>query len=237
MKKEQRYFNFPIQLLVGFLKNPDEVMENIRDYALYVYTLKDEIQGESNTMQMAAATSYFDISIANVQKSYGNGRMLFIRYGEGNPMTGLNKSIFLNFYGSGKPEFDYVCLLAFLACRSILSKKLFCKTNNHYLWSRMDGQAKQVTPDALSAEVRKYATPYQTRKIKDALKLNWHLKTYGQQTRGFYISFDMNLQALIFAAEEMKQSYRLKQYRLEEKAAKFAARAKLARNCDERLSS
>lgn len=228
MKTEKRYFNFPIQLLAGFLKKPDEVLENIVDYALYVYTLNEEIQGESYMLQMSAATSYFEIEVNNIEKSYKNGQMLFIRHGNGNPMTGLNRSIFLNFYGAKKSEFEYVCLTAFLALKSILSTKIYCKTNNGFLWSRMDGQARQVTKEQLSPEIRKIATDHMTRKIKDALKLDWHLKTYSNHTRGFYISFNLSLRKLIMVAEELRQSYRLKKYRQEEKITVREVREKLA---------
>ncbi len=39
MKKNERYFNFPIRLLGGFLENDREVLDNIFDYALYFHSV------------------------------------------------------------------------------------------------------------------------------------------------------------------------------------------------------
>ncbi len=230
MAKKTRYFNFPIQLLAGFLKKPDDVLKDILDYALYSYTLNDKIQGESHHIQMAAAIAYYDVPLSDPQKSYKNGEMLYIKHGQGNPIAGLNRSIFLNFYGRGKSKFDYVCLLGFLALKSILGSKIYCKTENEYFWSRMDGKAQQVSKEELSSEIQQYANHYQTRKIKNVLKLDWHLKTYSNHTRGFYISFSLTLEKLIEVAEERRDAYRLKKYQNEERNAIREVREKLKIN-------
>jgi hypothetical protein len=66
----------------------------------------------------------------------------------------------------------------------------------------MDGKAKPVKDySLLSKEVFEYATPYKIRKLKFALIESWGLKTYGRHTRGFYVSFKMELDALIVQAE------------------------------------
>ena len=227
MKKETRYFNFPIQILDGFLKKPNEVLEDILNYALYSYTLNDKIQGESHQIQMAAAIAYYDVPISDPQKAYRNGEMLYVKHGQGNPIAGLNRSIFLNFYCRGKNQFDYVCLLGFLALKSILGSKIHCKTENEYFWSRMDGKAEQVSKKQLSFEIQQYANHYQTRKIKNALKLDWHLKTYSNHTRGFYISFSLSPENLIAVAEEQRDAYRLKILKNEERNAVREVRERL----------
>ena len=60
-QKEQsdfRYFNFPIQLLKGFMTDHKRVLENISNYALYKMALTFNIG--NNAFKIQSAKKYFD---------------------------------------------------------------------------------------------------------------------------------------------------------------------------------
>ncbi|MDP2888953.1 MAG: hypothetical protein Q8P34_08305, partial [Bacteroidota bacterium] len=92
------------------------------------------------------------------------------------------------------------------------------KTNNLYLWARMSGNSKSIKDiSELSEAVKKYANEYQTVKLKTALRDSWGLVTYSRYTRGFYVSFTLDLPALVMEAEKRRKSTKEKQYRQHEK--------------------
>ena len=135
----------------------------------------------------------------------------------------IHLSIYWDYRNNEKTEFDKVCLLAFLGIKSIIQNKAYCKIDNRFLLARMDGKAKSVDFPALSKCIGKYANEYQTKKIKSALRNSWGLCTYGRYTRGFYVSFSMNLDSLVFEAEKRRKSTKEKQHKkLENEAVKKA---------------
>jgi len=212
METDVRYFNFPIELLSDFLNDSFKVLNNIFDYALYSHSLNlvfgDELEG------MRASEKFFRVTCSNHKKSLINGKKLFNSIRPHSPMVGINFTIFWDYYKNDKSEFDKVCLLAFLAIKSILNKKPYCKIDNRFLLARMDGKAKSCDFEALSPLVKKYANEYQTKKIKYQLSDSWNLKTYSRYTRGFYVSFSLNISELIYEAEKRRKSVKEKQNKL-----------------------
>ena len=226
-----KYFNFPIQLLSGLFENKTKVLNNICEYALYAHSLKLELGYEQYELFIAAAR-FYEVSVpgndVEKRRQFNNGESLYEEFSKGSPKTGLNISIFWDFYKNPKSDFDLACLAAFLAIRSILGEKPCCKVTNLYLWSRMDGKPTQVSGMLeLSCWVAEYANEYQTKKIKNALFDAWGLKTYSNHTRGFYVSFDMTQEALITLAEKKKKSYRDKQRKAEEKRLRTKVLSKI----------
>jgi hypothetical protein len=139
-------------------------------------------------------------------------------------MVGINRDAFFDFYKSYKDEFERACLLAFLALKSIVGNKAYIKLDNLYLLSRMDGKPRATSSIAeLSNEVSKYANDYQMRKIKFELSQSWGLTTYSRYTRGFYVSFTLSLEELVFEAEKRRKSLKEKQARQRECNAVQAA--------------
>ena len=70
----------------------------------------------------------------------------------------------------------------------------------------MDGKVKAVHEvSELSEKLRFYTQEYQTLKIKRELQENWGLVYYAQQTRGFYVSFKLDLKSLITEAMKRKR--------------------------------
>lgn len=217
MSKE-KYFNFPIQLLSGFLNNSHTVLNNITDFAIYENSLKLELGTEEDKMK--ASANIFNLTINNPKRSSENGKLLYNSISQKSPRTGLSVSMFFDFYQNEQTEFEKVCLLAFLAIKSIIGNKAYCKVTNLYLWARMDGKINTIeTPEDLTAEVMKYANRYQTENVKNELILNWSLIYYSRYTRGFYVSYKLSLEDLIFEAEKRRKSTKEKQQKSIQKEA------------------
>ncbi|SNB04137.1 hypothetical protein [Flavobacterium psychrophilum] len=211
MSKE-KYLNFPIQLLVGFMIDTRKVLNDIIDYAVYQNSLKLELGTDLEKIKTSA--SFYNMTLGNNKNTFDNGKMLYNSLPENSPKVGLSISMFWDFYKNDKSEFDKICLLAFLGIKSILGTKSYCKVTNLYLWARMDGKTNTIVEvSELSNEVRKYANRYQSENIKNELILNWHLIYYSRFTRGFYVSLKMTLEDLIFEAEKKRKSIKENQYK------------------------
>ena len=227
MSKE-KYFNFPIQLLSGFLTNSHTVLNNITDFAIYENSLKLELGTEEDKMK--ASANIFNLTLTNPKRSSENGKLLYNSISQKSPRTGLSRSMFFDFYQDEQSEFEKVCLLAFLAIKSIIGNKAYCKVTNHYLWARMDGKTTTIeTPEHLTPELMKYANRYQTENIKNELILNWSLIYYSRYTRGFYVSYKLSLEDLIFEAEKKRKSTKEKQQNSLQKEALKRALERLSK--------
>jgi len=215
---EEKYFNFPIQLLEGFMKNDiQKALKNILDYVAYEDTLKQYETGDLE--KIIIWSQKHALTIRGHQQTFDNGLELYNSLPYNSPRAGIKLSIWLDYFNNDKTEFEKISLLAFLAIKSILGRqKSYCKTTNLYLWARMDGKVNAVKNKSdLSSEVRKYANEYQTKKIKSTLINNWGLVTYSRYFRGFYISYKLTLEKLIMEAEKGRKSVKQRQYKEYEK--------------------
>ena len=219
---KKKYFNFPIVLLEGFLIDHKKCLNNILDYAMYAYCVQYDID------DIKRAARFFGVTLGNEFRTYHNGNELFDSIPEGLPKVGISTDIFFDYYKNEKSEFQKVTLLAFLAIKSVLQNKSYCKLNNNYLFARMDGKSHSIKNDSeLSKELLKYKNDYRSVKIKNELILIWGLVHYAYYVRGFYVSFKMSLEDLIFKVEKNKKSNKLKEQKEIEKAAKLAAMERL----------
>ncbi|WP_420287140.1 hypothetical protein VT569_03155 [Flavobacterium psychrophilum] len=221
MSKE-KYLNFPIQLLVGFMIDSKKVLYDISVYAVYENSLKLELGTDLEKIKTSA--SFYNMTLGSDKNTFDKGKTLYNSIPTNSPKVGLSISTFWKFYNNDKSEFDKICFLAFLSIKSILGTKCYCKVTNLYLWARMDGKTNAIVEvDELSNEVRKYANRYQSENIKNELILNWHLIYYSRYTRGFYISLKMSLEDLIFEAEKKRKSIKENQQKqLQNEALKKA---------------
>lgn len=222
MKEDkERYFNVPIALFRGFLDDSLECLNNVFDYATYSHS--QTLEG-SQAEQYKATLKWFGVTASNHTNSIKNGKELSGSIPLNSPMVGINKTMYFDFYQNDKTEFDKVCLLGFLAIKSILQKKTYWKLDNKFWLSRMDGKNKSVEFfSELSGTMQNYAKEYQTVKIKTELRNNWGLVTYSRYTRGFYVSFSLTLEQMVFEAEMRRKSNKEKQYKeLEKQAIKQA---------------
>lgn len=212
----ERYFNFPIQFLNGFMYDTETILLNIQCYALYDYYLK--IYKGSAIDRIEASAKFFNLSLKNSEYFLNYAENIYEKSPANAPKVGLNLSIYWDFYKNDKTEFDKICLLGFLGIKSILGDKAYYKLTNKNWLSRMDGKPKAVNDYLeLSDEIQKYANEYQLKKIKMALRENWGLVTYSNHNRGFYVSFTIDLKQLITIAEKNRKAIKEKQYKEKEK--------------------
>ncbi len=218
---KEKYFNFPIQLLEGFLLNDKQVLNDILYYAIYKHYL-DYLGYGNKKLAIKETKIFFNVSLADDNKSLERGEILIDSLPSNSPMVGLNLSIFWDYYKNEKTEFEKVTLLGFLAIKSILQNKSYCKITNKYWLSRMDGKTKTVSEYyELSNSLKKYNVPYQLRKIKAELEQNWNLKTVSG--RGFNVSFKMSLIALTYEVLKRRKKYKDEVLRKQKNEAKKKA--------------
>ena len=110
-----------------------------------------------------------------------------------------------------KQEFDYACLAAYIAIRSIVGNASYKKITNLFILSRMDGRATCVeSVEELSPAIQKYAKEYWMKRIKAQLYDSYGVKFYGSKTRGCYYSLLMPMERLVEEIETQKASTRYK---------------------------
>lgn len=207
---KQLYFNFPVEILKGFLINDKKCLNDILYYAVYAHSLN--LEGKTPLQKFVNSSSYFGVKIGNKETAFEKGELLYDSISLYAPKTGIEKGIYWDFYDNEKTEFEKMCLLAFLALKSIIGIKPYTKATNLYLWSRMDGNNKAFNEvSELSKEIKAIANRYKTDLIKTELQNNWGLKMYSRYTRGFYVSFSIDLSELIFQAEKKRKSRKEKE--------------------------
>lgn len=223
--KDQKYFNFPVELLNTLTTDHQKALNNILYYSLYEHGQR--LEHGSGLERIKASAKYYNVNLNDVVFAMRSGEALFNSIPYGGPKTGINKDMFWDYYGSDRPETDLICLTAFLAIKSIIHTKPYCKVTNNYWLSRMAGLRGSVEDyKDLPPEIAKYANEYQTKKLKASLR-EWGLVTYSRYTRGFYASFKLNIQDLVLEAEKRRKSIKEKQYKRTENEAVKAALAKL----------
>lgn len=228
MKNDEKYFNVPIQLFRGFMIDSLNCLNNIFDYAIYEHSLKlDGMPAE----RFKASCRWYGVTAGNESESIRNGRERVLNADKNSPRVGISKTMWFDFYKNDKSDFDKICLLGYLSIKSILQNKAYCKIDNKFWLSRMDGNAKSINDFVeLSEAIKPYANEYQTVKIKKELRNNWGLTTYSRHTRGFYVSFDLSIEQLVFEAEKRRKTTIDKQYKLKEDEAIKKAIQKLYAN-------
>ena len=217
---EAKYFNFPVKLLEGIFKDKQEFFSDILNYSMYSHSLKldgEEYIYTSAYYKFIASAKWYNIT-GTTEADFKRGKKLFDSIPANYPKAGLNISIFWDYYKNEKSDFDIACLAAFLAIKSILGDKPYCKTDNSFLWGRMNGNSKAIKDRSeLNPVVLKYANEYQTKKIKNALRESWGLVTYSRYTRGFFVSFTLDLPVLVLEAEKRRKSTKQDEYKRHEK--------------------
>ncbi len=235
-KDESKYFNFPVQLLKGFLIDHKACLSNILDYALYDHAkniLADDEDDEDERemdVKIIQSSHFFgvDLPIEAMDQIFENGEELYYEYPRNSPKVGISEDVYWDFNNNYKSDFEKVSLLAFLALKSIVQKKAYCKVVNHFILSRMDGMTGSVkSNEELSPEIQKYANEYQMKKIKFELSENWNMNYYGRYTRGFYVSFKMELVDLIYQVEKKRKARQVDQHKEKQKTALECALEKL----------
>jgi hypothetical protein len=198
---DERYFNFPISLLDGFMTDSKKVLDDIIDYAIYKY-MKDY------NCTIDKAEAFFGVQVGNKNEAIERGKFKY-QYKNDNRFSGISVPLFFDYFEHNKSDFDKAVLLAFLALKSIVGNKRYYKLTKQQIWyNRMAG--KKDKSKTLPKEVAKYCTRYQIGKIKVELFNSFNVSFYAYHTRGQYISLKLSVEELAQVAESHKQSTKQK---------------------------
>jgi hypothetical protein len=193
-------------------------VKNAMDYCLYDYC--NQNHGNQSVL-ITEAEAHFGMTYGNKKNCFNNGKILFDSIPYGSPKTSISTKMIFDFYKNEKTESEISTFLAFAAIKSILQKQAYTKITNEYLISRMSGNSK--TSDPIPESMFKYNNRYQLDKIKKELELNWGLKLYAFHTRGFYVSFSVELLGLITYAEGRKKKTKEKELQRKKNEARELA--------------
>ena len=209
---EQRFFNFPIMMLQGVLEGWKDKKEFLRDVLYFhiqshAYKLEDLNEYEETEVQrFKRSAEYWGVKMSgNIERSHERGAELISEFETSKVFVGISTDVFWNFYQNEKTQFEWECLAAFLALKSILGKKTFCKSNNALLYARMSGNESVTDLHSLTF------SRFHRDKIILKLEIEWNLKYYSRYTKGFYFGIDTTLQDLIFFAEDRRESFKAKE--------------------------
>jgi len=216
------YFTFPIQLLKVQPSDSEICIKNNIDDA-FSYCLYSYVHSENDNVEVCAKEfeTAASITFSNLKNAIANGEQLFKSIPVKSPKTSISKGMMFDFFKNDKSEFEIICFIAFAAIRSILQMQPYVKITNDYLIGRMSGNSKKG--EEVSCFIEKYNNRYQLDKIKNELQHNWGLKLYARHTRGFYVSFTLSIEKLIYHAELKRKSYRDKELKRKKEGALQAA--------------
>jgi len=131
---------------------------------------------------------------------------------EGEPYPSINKSLFFDFRDHEKTEFDMMQFACYIAIRSILGEKPYCRTNKEMILCRAFGyKSNKELPATMNPVIKelfdKYNKRYHIDRILQSLELNWNILIYSHNIRGLYIGLSkkITLESMIVQAETKKK--------------------------------
>lgn len=196
-KGNERYFNFPIELLEGFMSDSQRVLNDIIAYGIVKFMA-------DNKCTIDEAESFLGITIGDKQRTLDNGQFDH-RHKKDKRFTGIEKGLLFDYRDHNKSDFDKAVLLAFLAIKSIVGNKRYYKLTKQQIWyNRMAG--KKDNAKTLPKEIAKFCTRYNIGKIKVELFNSFKVSFYAYHTRGQYVSLKLSVEELAQVAESQKQS-------------------------------
>lgn len=134
-------------------------------------------------------------------------------------MTGISKELLFEFYINDKSFSEIAVLLSFLAIKSILGKKSYCRITNEFLLCRMAGYTSKIEMDELPENLKKYQKRWHIDTLKMELRKSFGLKIYARYTRGLFVSFELSDEQLIKEVEIKRKKYIEKAQRDEQSKA------------------
>ena len=211
-KNQQLYFNFPIMMIrgvwEGWKDKPDFLRDilyfHIENHAQKIEDLNE--YEETDAQRFKRSAEFWNVSMSgDVSSRQERGAELLAAYEESKVFVGISTDVFWNYYKTQKSDFEWECLIAFLALKSIVGNKSYCKSNNALLFARISGNESSKDDHSLTL------TEYHRNKIIFKLETEWNLKYYSRYTRGFYFGINVTLQELIFEAESKREKLKVEQ--------------------------
>ena len=217
MDDKNRFLDFPIALLRGFLSNPDESLLNI-----YCYSVFKLVYSEESVFDTIGKFSSHYGSRPNaplITKIETDGGQLYNSFvGSKHVWTGIHIGTWSRYYEKERTEFDLVCLLAFFGLKSICQKSRYKKNvSNDYLMSRMSGFDNKVPIENIDPVVLEYMKNKSKKKrhVFNALEESFKVIRI-EKSRGITYSFSMTQKEL--ELEVMKGKFKKSdEFRMAEK--------------------
>lgn len=186
------------------------------NYRTNLYNLLSYREGElfSEGMDIEDVEETLGISIYDKTDSYKKDKIqIFKNFNNKTvPVTGIEHQIYWNYRNNTKDDFEFQCLWAFLAIKSIIGKKPYQKMTNQLWIARMAGFSNYKTleeyfkgralPSHILNPEDRYKTRYALDKIKKELTRHFNVNFYGIGSRGFYASTKLTLEELIRQVEK-----------------------------------
>lgn len=122
------YFKFPIELLQGVILDEKEKTKFLNEALYYsIYAFSKELEdkndyGEYDIQRFEKAAKFLEIRLGNLEKAFEIAESVYFDHDTSKCFVNLSKDIFWQFYKEEKSDFDWHCLLAFLALKSIIGK-------------------------------------------------------------------------------------------------------------------
>ncbi len=148
----------------------------------------------------------------NIDACLRRGKEIERTIPEGEPYPSINKSLFFDFRDHEKTEFDLMQFACYIAIRSILGEKPYCRTNKEMILCRAFGyKSNKELPATMNPVIKelfdKYNKRYHIDRILQSLELNWNILIYSHNIRGLYIGLSkkITLESMIVQAETKKK--------------------------------
>ena len=221
MKKEVEFYNFPIELMQGVFSGEtprDKFLINILKFHIYKnhLGLPDSEFEETEKQRFLRCSDFWrcDIPAKILDGFHEDAETLYNSLEHSKVTTGINLKTFWEYYKMSKTDFEWRCLILFLALKSIISVGNYRKSTNDALFSRANGFA---TIEDYVNSGRFELKEFRRQKVITELELNWNLKYYSRQVRGFYFSFKLSLRELMQIAESKRTESKKKKLDNEKK--------------------
>ena len=215
-----KYLNFPLPILKEFDLTEDS-KKGIKDiFNVGIYLYSQTLSG-TDLKKYRDSAKFLHIIPGNLKRDLSEAQILLNKLkGRNYPLIGIKTKMVFDYQNNPKTEDEWINLCVFLAIRSILGNKPYCKTNKAMIHARMFGYNKpDDLPNKLNPLQEKFKKRYPMDKVLDELEINWHLKRLWNHNRGFYLSFDLSLKELAEISEDNKFNKKKHNLRLEKQKA------------------
>ncbi len=213
---ETRYLNFPVAQIPYILTDRYKALNEVIAYAVVSYARTKGITLDAAGEFLVINVGDHDLLKENACRCHTGTRSL----------TSINVDTAFEFRDGRKSNFDTLCLVANLACRSIIGKHPYCLCRKNHIFSRMSGKDALINPRYYKPEVKKLDGKTGRRRwerVRDVLEAKYGLSVYAPLgTRGMYMSYVLSPEELAISVETMKMR---KKQRTQKTSAQLKAEA------------
>lgn len=217
---ENVYFTCPVSVLQEAFTDIKKVANNIIELSVYLHSIQlDEEDSNDEMTNLMISADYLHVRFGNPGSSLENAKKLYNKINRKEALMSLKTEIVFDFLQNNKTQYEIACFCAYASFKSILGKKPYIKMTNEYFLTRFFGFNSQadVRIQFKSGDLyKKYSSRYMMDKIKETLIQEWGLKLYGKHIRGFYASYTVKYEDLVYYAEKNRIDLKTKERKQQE---------------------